>query len=176
MTRSYLAGLALALSGLAAPLAAQTPIDFTPQLDRLHEAVMGVAASSHHFDADLAQVARLHAHLTGLRTPSDPRLVECLMDQASLALGVGDLTGARRWVAEAVAQAEWRGDVLKAAQASVTAAVLAQQAGDFATEKTFRINARNLALSPSLSLAETSAIVSRLYGEAWKAGLRVDDE
>ena len=174
--KRYLAGLALALSGLAAPLAAQTSIDLTPQVDRLHEAVMGLAVSSHDFDDDLAEVVRLHEHVTALRAPSDPRLFDCLMDQASLALGVGDLAGARRWVAEAVAQAEWRGDILKAAEASVTAAVLAQQAGDFATEKTFRINARNLALSPSLSLAETSAIVTRLYGEAWKAGLRVDDE
>ena len=175
MRCSSIAGLALALSGLAAPLAAQTPFDFRPELDRLHEAVMGIGASSHEFDADLAQVARLHEHVTALRAPGDPRLFDCLMDQASLALGVGDLAGARRWVAEAVAQAEWRGDVVKAAQASVTAALLAQQAGDFATAKTFRVNARNLALSPGVSLAETTAIVQRLYGEAWKAGVRIDE-
>ena len=175
MKRTLIAGLALALTGLDTPLAAQTTPSFGRELDRLHEAVMGLAASSHDFQDDLADVVRLHEHVTGLRPANDPRRFDCLMDQASLALGAGDLAGARRWVAEAVAQADWRGDALKAAEASVTAAVLAQQAGDFATEKTFRINARNLALSPSLTLAQSASIVTRLYGESWKAGRPIDD-
>ena len=123
MRRTRIAGLALALTGLATPLAAQTPLNLAPELDRLHEAVMGLAASSHDFQGDLADVVRLHEHVTGLRPANDPRRFDCLMDQASLALGADDLAGARRWVAEAVAQAEWRGDALKAAEASVTAQV-----------------------------------------------------
>lgn len=99
-------GLAAA-AGFAAPVAAQTqPVDlsFTFALDQLHEAVMGLAASSEDSPSDLTTVARLHERVIGMRAPTDPHRYECLMEQASLLLALDDVNGARTYVAQASAE------------------------------------------------------------------------
>lgn len=167
MKRIHSLGLVLVALACATPAAAQ--IDFSRELDQVDAAVMALAASSKDFPADLAVVTRLHGHIATLRQTTDPARFDCLMDQASLLLGNGDLHGARRFTAEAVAQAQSHGQALEAAEASVTAAALAQRAGDFEAERVFRLNARTLALSPTVAPADANAIAARLYGAAWKA-------
>jgi hypothetical protein len=175
MKRSMLAGLALALAGLAAPLAAQT-IDFTQELDDLHQAALGLAATSASFEDDLADAIRLHARVVELRATDDPARGQCLMDHASLLSAAGDVAGARTYVARAIAQAMSQNDVLAAADASATAALLAQQANDFRAARIYRKNARSLALMPGLTTEQSNAIATRLYGASWKASAALVDE
>ena len=157
----------IALAGLAAPATAQ--IDFSNELDQLHDAALGLAATSTNFQADLADAVRVHARVVALRTEDDPARGRCLMDHASLLLATGDLEGARVFAARAVAQAMSTGDVLTAADASATAALLAQQDGDFRAARVYRRNARSLALLPEVTAEQSAAIATRLYGESWKA-------
>jgi hypothetical protein len=168
MKRSLLAGLSLALGGLAAPAAAQTP-DLAFAVQQLDRAVVSLASSSASFTEDMSVVARLHEKVLRLRMPNDPGRFECLLDQASFLLATGDLKGARRFAGAAVSQAEASGDIANAADASVTAAILAQQAGDRDAARVWRLNARTLATLPEVRPAQAAAIASRLYGERWRA-------
>lgn len=163
----------LALAVLASPATAQ--IDFSNELDQLHEAALGLASSSTSFQEDLADAVRIHARVVALRTADDPARTRCLMEHASLLLAAGDREEARVFVARAVAQAMRTGDVLAAADASATAALLAQDDGDIRVARVFRKNARSLALSPELTAEESAAIAARLYGENWKSGTLVDE-
>jgi ATP/maltotriose-dependent transcriptional regulator MalT len=166
--RRSLTAAALALAGTVAPLGGQT-IDFTDQIDQLHSAVLALAASSTAFQNDLGDAVRLHARVIDLRGADDPARVACLIDQASLLMGTGDLEGARVFVARAVAQAMRTGDAMAAADASAIAALLAQEDGDVRAARIYRKNARSLALSSELTTEESNAIASRLYGASWKA-------
>ena len=129
--------------------------------------------------ADMADAIRLHARVVELRTADDPARAACLMDHASLLAASGDVVEARVFLARAVAQNMRTGDVLAAADASATAALLAQQAGDFRSARIFRKNARSLALSPALTTEQSNAIAARIYGAGWKtsttSGALVDD-
>lgn len=175
MRTSRIVGTALALAGLGTPLAGQS-IDVSKELDQLHAAALGLAASSTVFQNDLADAIRLHARVVELREADDPARAACLMDQASLLLAAGDVEAARTFVARAVAQAMRTGDVLAAADASAIGALLAQRDGDFRAEQIYRKNARSLALSPALTPEQSNAIAARLYGAGWKASTTLVDE
>ena len=133
------------------------------ELDDLHEAVVSLAFSSGHFQADMAEVARLHSAVAAMRMGDDPYRFRCLMDQASFHASAGQLDAARGTVALAATYAESKGNVVPAADAWVTAILLARQAGDLET-------AEWLATSPHMSPEESARVAARLYAEQWKIG------
>ena len=140
------------------------------ELDDLHEAVVSLAFSSGHFQADMAEVARLHSAVAAMRMGDDPYRFRCLMDQASFHASAGQLDAARGTVALAATYAESKGNVVPAADAWVTAILLARQAGDLETAERARGRAEWLATSPHMSPEESARVAARLYAEQWKIG------
>jgi hypothetical protein len=162
---TLLAATAVALC--VTPVRAQ--VDFTKEIDQLQAAALNLATTSTDFPAALRDAARINAKVIELRSADDPARTQSLIDEAALLAATGDTDGARVYLGRAVADAMRHGNVLAAADASTTAALLAQQAGDFRSEGVFRRNARSLAVSPELTQAQSTAIVARLYGASWKA-------
>jgi hypothetical protein len=167
---TLLAAMTVAL--FATPARAQ--VDFTREIDQLQAAALNLATTTSDFPAALRDAARINAKVIELRSADDPARTQCLIDEAALLAATGDVDGARAYLGRAVADAMRQGNVLAAADASATAALLAQQAGDFRSERIFRRNARSLAVSPELTQAQSAAIVARLYGASWKASANDD--
>ena len=162
-----------ALAALAAPGRAQEPtIDLGYALAELDRAIMGLAASSTDFQGDLEIVARLHDRLITIRDVWDPDRAHCFVEQAALAAALGDQGRARKLLAQAVGQGIMTGNLGEAADASVTAAVLAAQAGDRGAVQRFRTTAENLALRHGLTREQSRHVLARLYGDDWKTELQ----
>jgi hypothetical protein len=170
MIRACTKALTLLLIAHAAPVAAQsTPaLNFSRELDELHRSVMALAFNSDEFQNDLADVARLHGAVAAMRAPGDPKRFACLMDQSALLAGVGQPEAARGTVAMAALEAERSGDWVDAANAWVTAVLLARGSGDLMAAEEHRQRAEWIATLPAVTGEESATIAAALYAEHWK--------
>jgi len=135
----------------------------TVDLNRMHHEAIAVVGTSGQFYDELVSAAVRHAEVANLRTESDPMTFECLLAQASLLEGIGDLNGALEFTLKAAAHARSTGEILNAANAYVDAAVLVSQVPEGAGEAANLIDtARLLARSPSLSAEGRTMILSRI--------------
>lgn len=153
--------LLIALSALPATAAAQTAINSTsatPSADQLEER----AGALHDQIGRYSEAARLYKASAALRTDTDPRAVESLAMAAHLYHYANRLFDARKTMEQAARRALARGDVLRASQANLEAALFAHKQGKQSQAARLGRTALKLADSPLLTDEQRATIVNRV--------------
>ena len=165
--------LAVALSMLPNRAVTQTSIKTAPariSVTRADE-LEAQAAALHEQLNRYPEAARLYKEAASLRSATDPRAVESLALAAHLYHYANRLFDARRTMEQAANRALARGDVLRASQANLEAALFAfKQGNDSETERLAR-KALKLAQSPLLTEQQRASIINRLRANSSVAAL-----
>ncbi len=112
------------------------------------------------------EAAQLQRQAAGLRAPDDPKAVTSLVMSARLFSYAHRLPTACRIMEAAAERALGMGDVVKAAQAYVDAAFIAQEQGHGTQVTKLAKKAVFLTASPLLRAEEKAAIVARIQSSA----------
>lgn len=163
-------GLFAALALLSTSLAAQSamPFDRTNGTSGSHydvaraEQLRAQALTLYSKPGSWKRVAWLHERAARLRPPGDPRLIGDLVVAAALIDRYGDHRQAGRLMEQAAAAALATGDVAQAAHHYITAAIMANRAGDGETALALVAKAKLLASSPLLDRYACDCIRARI--------------
>ena len=121
--------------------------------------------------ARYSEAARLYQESAALRAPSDPRAIDELTTAAHLFHYANRLLDARRAMELAARRALADGDVVRASQATVEAALFAHKQGSNAHTQRLGRAALKLAASPLLTAEQRAALVARLRSDPAVAAL-----
>lgn len=108
------------------------------------------------------EVARLMEASARIRPADDAEVYDCLRYAANARAALGEYRHARRLLERAAQHALARGALLDAADAYVSAAVLAADRGDGEAAGRLAEKVRLLALSPLLSAEQSQALLDRV--------------
>jgi hypothetical protein len=136
----------------------QVTAEATVRADEFHAKATALDGSTKR----MRKVARLHEHSASLRQADDPQAYACLRTAAILRYWGGDKRGGAERMTEAATQAAERGDVYRAADAYIDAAIISAELRQ--AERTIELaaKARLLASSPLLSDQQRATLASRL--------------
>lgn len=156
--RSVSRGIAAGDRARSAPTAPPTQ-NWSERATTLHTWAVSMQTAGHGREA-----AALHRASAALRPADDSSVATCLELAGNLLANAGDFAEARSALRAAVKHALARGDVARAAELTLLAGFVAREQGDAAGVAAYAREARRLANVSSLSVAQRSAILSRIRG------------
>jgi hypothetical protein len=165
--------LVIALSVFPAHSAAQNPAFISARALTITSAdeLQDRATALHGEPGRYAEAAQLHKQSAALRAATDPRAVESLMMAAHLYHYTNRLFDARKTMEQAAQRALAGGDIVRASQANIEAALFAHKHGKASEADRLGRIALGLAESPLLSAEQRTSIVGRLRANPSTAAL-----
>jgi len=158
------AGALLTLSSAPAAVLAQQTLDPvhvtatpTQQADALHEQALALPTETRF----AKRAARMHERSAALRAEGDTKTAECLRTAGYLRYYSGDRRAGANLLAQAAERSAETGDVVRAANAFIDAAIIAGELSDTRRAIDLRTRAELLATSPLISDADRTALRAR---------------